>query len=190
MNKTIKKIIAKVGLIICQLIACFAIATADEDNTAIYTAKGKYWDYYHIKFTLTPDNTLLTLKGYYKYGPSKYEFEDGMFQVFIPKNKFPIPAPNCKEYIILRMPGTLDDSPHKEQYVAEKKALFDRIKEMKESGKGQVDVVIQLNESNFGIKVKSKNPLKVEIEGANVFFRDAHGRYIDYVGPLKTYYKK
>jgi len=185
MNKNIKKIMVSTGLVICLLIVCFAIATADEDNAMIYTAKGKYWNYYHIKFTLTPDNTLLTLKDYYKYGPSKYEFADGGFQIFIPKNKFPILAPNCKGYIILRMPGTLDDIPHKEQYIAEKKTLFDRIKEMKESGKGQVDVVVQLNESDFGIKVISKNPLKVEVEGTNVFFRDSHGRYIDYVGDLK-----
>ena len=165
---------------------CLAILLANysfaEDNTQIYTAVGKYGDYYHIKYTLTPENMLLTLKGYYKYGPSVYDFNDGCFQVFIPKNKFPIPAPNSKGYIILRMPSTTSYNPNKDKLIAEKRVLYDRIKEMKESGKGVITVVIELNPV---IVIKNKEPLEVELEGANVFFREAYGKYIDYVGPLK-----
>ncbi|MCG2713761.1 MAG: hypothetical protein L6308_02810 [Candidatus Omnitrophica bacterium] len=163
----------------------FVNAALAQGNAAdVYIAKGKYWDYYHIKFTLTPKNILLVLKGYDKYGPSKYEFEDGMFQVFIPKDKFPISAPNCKEYIILRMLMTIGDL-NKDKFIAEKKVIFNKIKEMKESGKGQVEVIIQLNNSDADIQIKSKDPLALELEGCNVWFRDAHGRYIDYVGELK-----
>lgn len=161
---------------------CVSAALAQDNGADVHIVKGKYWDYYHIKFTLTSENTLLALKSYDKYGPSKYEFEDGMFQVFIPKDKFPIPAPNCKEYIILRMPMTLSDNPSKDKFIAEKRVIFNKIKEMKESGKGQVEVVIQLNDNGEDIKIKSKDPLALELEGCNVWFRDAHGRYIDYVG--------
>jgi hypothetical protein len=180
-----KRVMVIKWLVICVLMASFSISTADANNTVIHIAKGKYWDFYHIKFTLTPENTLLVLEGYDKYGPSEYDFTDGLFQVFIPKDRFPIPAPNCKGYIILRMPMTLDNAPQKGQYVAEKKVLYDKIKEMKKSGKGQVDVVIELNDNESDIKVIAKDPLKVEMKGANVFFRDAHGRYVNYVGDLK-----
>ncbi len=153
------------------------------DDKTIYRSRGKYEDYYHIKFTLTPDNTLLELKGYDKYGISKYEFSDGLFEIFIPKDKFPIPALNCKQYIILRMPMTLGEISQKGKYIAEKKSLFDRIKKMKETKTGNIDVVIELNPY---IIVKNKNPLIVELEGCNVFFREAGGRYIDYVGQMQS----
>lgn len=183
MNKKRLIVVWAISVSIFLALCCGSTALAQGDGADVYITKGKYWDYYHIKFTLTPENTLLMLKGYDKYGPSKYEFEDGMFQVFIPKDKFPIPAPNCKEYIILRMPMTISDS-NKDKFVAEKKVIFDKIKEMKESGKGQVEVVIQLNNSDADIKIKSKDPLALELEGCNVWFREAHGRYIDYVGEL------
>lgn len=153
------------------------------DNKLIYISHGKYEDYYHIKFTLTPDNTLLKLKGYDKYGTSKYEFSDGLFEIFIPKDKFPIPAPNCREYIILRMPMTMDDVSQKEKYIAEKKSLFEKIKNMKEAKSGNIDVVIELNPY---ITVKNKNPLTIELTGSNVFFREAGGCYINYVGQLQS----
>lgn len=183
MNIKIKKIIAIKGLIFVSIILISAIVgNLYAESTKIYTASGKYQDYYHVKFMLTPENTLLALKGYDKYGPSIYEFSDGLFQVFIPKDKFPIPAPNSKGYIILRMPMTITDNPKKDEWIAEKKVLFDKIKEMKESGKGSVEVVVELSSD---VKIMNKDPLVLELEGANVFFRNAHGKYIDYVGALK-----
>jgi hypothetical protein len=172
------------GLII-MLVAFFfltPLALCSDDKT-IHTSRGKYEDYYHIRFTLTPDNTLLELKGYDKYGPSKYEFSDGQFEIFVTKDKFPIPAPKCSGYIILRMSMTLDDVANKEKYIAEKKSLFDRIKKMKETKSGNIDVVIELNPY---IMVKSKEPLIIELTECNVFFRNAGGRYINYVGQLQS----
>jgi len=178
MNKT------QLSFLIIMFVALFflsSLAFCSDDKT-IYTSHGKYEDYYHIKFTLTPDNTLLELNGYDKYGASKYEFSNGLFEIFIPKDKFLIPAPNCREYIILRMPMTMDDVSQKEKFIAEKKYLFDRIKKMKEINSGKIDVVIELNPY---IMVKSKEPLSIELTECNVFFRDAGGRYIDYVGQLQ-----
>jgi hypothetical protein len=80
------------------------------------------------------------------------------------------------------MPMTLGDVTNKEEYIAEKKALFDRIKQMKEAKKGNIDVVIELNPY---IVIKIKEPLSIELTECNVFFRDAGGRYINYVGKLQ-----
>lgn len=171
------------GILICFSLTFFISFALCSDEKTIYTSRGKYEDYYHIKFTLTPDNTLLELKGYNKYGTSKYEFSDGLFEIFIPKDKFPILAPNCREYIILRMPMTMDNVSQKEKFIVEKKALFDRIKKMRETKAGNIDVVIELNPY---IMVKNKNPLTIELTECNVFFRDSGGRYIDYVGQLQS----
>tara|TARA_Y100000031_G_C8083455_1_gene320759 strand:+ start:137 stop:739 length:603 start_codon:yes stop_codon:yes gene_type:complete len=174
------------------LLVSFCAIAADSNSSAdqkIYVSRHKGIDYYHIKYTLTSENIALTLSTYHKYGPSEYFFEYGNFQLFIPKEKFPIPAPNCNTHIILRMPMTMGDvfadkyhTPEEEQYIAEKKAIYDKIKEIKESGKGELDVVVELNPY---VKVKQDEPLEVELEWCNVLFRDAYGQYIDYVGPLK-----
>jgi hypothetical protein len=41
------------------------------------------------------------------------EFDDdwGQFEVFIPKEHFPVAAPNCRKNIILRMPGVSHEDP-------------------------------------------------------------------------------
>ncbi|MDD3295795.1 MAG: hypothetical protein PHU64_00360 [Candidatus Omnitrophica bacterium] len=171
----------------------FANAIASEVNPSakpkIYVSTHRGIDYYHMKYTLTPDNVELTLPTYHKYGPSEYFFEYGNFQLFIPKEKFPISAPNCNTHIILRMPMTMGDvfakryyTSEQERYIAEKRAVYDKIKQIKESGRGELEVVVELNPY---VKVKQEEPLEVELEWCNVFFRDAYGQYIDYVGPLK-----
>jgi hypothetical protein len=159
-------------------------AIAEEVN--IYVAPGKYSDYYHLKFTLTADNV-------YQKPPSERYLPDnrklgsnftvgGQFEVYIPKKQFPIQAPNCKDYILLRMPWTNPDFPNSISFVKEKKILFEKIEAIKRGEIAAVDVVIELNPY---VKVKNMKPLRLELEECNVFFRHASGRYIDYVGPLK-----
>ena len=70
-----------------------------------------------------------------------------------------------------------------DQYISEKQELFTRIKEMVESQRGSVEVTIELNPF---VNILSENPLEIELSGRNIFFRQAHGRYIDYVGTLKS----
>ena len=175
-----------------------------QDNQ-IHTSTTKGMVYYHIKYTLTPENTLLPNdpKAVDEFGLKRnaknyrneildeqsINFkENGQFEIFIPVKKFPF-AYHKSGYVIVRMAQTLVDNeysdhskdPKRYDYVAEKQALYNRIKEMKESGRGSVDVVIELNPY---VRVKSKNPLELELTNRNVFFRTAHGRYIDYVGQL------
>ena len=160
-----------------------------ESANSIVVAAGKCNDYYHVKVTLTPENSELTVSFDERpqttpYIDNKYEFSSwGQFEVFVDRNVFPVPAPHfTKKYLILRMPGTKPGSEKAKKYIEEKRRLFEEIKNMKLSGKGQVEVIVELNPY---INVLSKDPLRVELSGRNIFFRDAHGRYIDYLGPLK-----
>ena len=152
----------------------------------IHIAPGKYSDYYHLKFTLTPENTKLAIPVAQDSGSKnsdEFMFTSwGQFQIFIPKEMFPIEAPNCKQYIILRMPWTNPSVPESDGYIVEKQSLFQQIRRLKTGKNVTTDVIIELNPY---VAVKNKDPLKVELTGCNVFFRHAHGRYIDYLGPLK-----
>lgn len=190
------------GVIILTIIFLFPLYAQDNQ---IYTSETKGVVYYHIKYTLTPENTLLpndpkvvaefglkrNAENYRKeiLDEQSINFKEyGQFEIFIPVEKFPF-THHESGYMIVRMAQTLGDneySTHSKDtkgydYVVEKQALYNRIKEMKESGKGSVDVVIELNPY---VKVKSKNPLELELINRNVFFRSAHGRYIDYAGQL------
>jgi len=63
-----------------------------------------------------------------------------------------------------------------------KKALWQSLQAMYESEKDSVEVVIELNPY---VRVINPVILKLELEYCNVFFRQAFGAYISYVGPLK-----
>ena len=83
--------------------------------------------------------------------------------------------------MILRMPYTSPDTPDADQKIADKRSLFDRIQRMKTDGRGSVEVVIELDK----VVRLAEEPLAVRMNGVNVFFRHAFGRYIDYTGPLR-----
>jgi hypothetical protein len=193
-----KKIILLI-IVLCNLSFLYA------EDTQIHKTTTNGMVYYHIKYILTPENTLLPndpkavaelgLKrdavNYRKeiIDEQSINFKKyGQFEIFIPVEKFPY-ASHKSGYVILRMGQTLVDNkysdhfkdPKRYDYVAEKQALYNRIKAMKESGKGGVEVIIELNPY---IEVKSENPLELELTQRNVSFRTAHGRYIDYVGQL------
>ncbi len=159
-------------------------ASAAEVNVA----PGRYRDYYHVHFRLTPENCELSVpvsERQPKYSESnEYEFsEGGQFEVFVRKADFPIPAPHTdREFLILRMPWTDPEYGEAEQYIAGKRALFDRIHKMKAEAEGTVGVVVQLNPY---VEILNEDPPDVVLTGRNIFFRQAYGKYIDYVGPLK-----
>ena len=155
----------------------------------IHVAHGKYGDYYHVRFTLTPDNCELTVslsERRPRYSDSnEYTFaEGGQFEVFVRKQDFPVPSPHTsRTFLILRMPWTDPSAQHAEKHISAKRVLFDKIKRMKTEGKGTVEVVVELNPY---VTVLNRDPLTVELSGRNIFFRQAHSQYIDYVGPLKS----
>jgi hypothetical protein len=153
----------------------------------IHVAPGVFKDYFHIEFELTPENCELTVPVSERLsiygGSNEYEFAaGGQFEVFIRKDAFPVPAPHTNaDFLILRMPYTDPSAPDAELLIESKYSLFNRIKRMKEDGVGAVTVVIELNPY---MTVLNTDPLMVELSGRNIFFRQAHGRYIDFVGPL------
>ena len=165
-----------------------AAVTAGGGEVDIHVAPGKYNEYYHLRFGLTPDNCELTVpltERRHRYaGNNEYTFaEGGQFEVFVRTSAFPVPAPHTdREFLILRMPWTDPDHPKASRFIARKRKLFDAILAMKTRGEGAVDVVVELNPF---VNVLKKNPLILELSGRNIFFRQAHRQYIDYVGPLK-----
>ncbi|MCF7887676.1 MAG: hypothetical protein K9L76_00200 [Candidatus Omnitrophica bacterium] len=192
--------------IILLIIVLFNISFLHAEDIQIHKTTTNGMVYYHIKYILTPENTLLSndpkvvaalglkrnAENYRKdiLDEQSVNFKKyGQFEIFIPAKRFPCKGSHKSGYIILRMPQTLVDNeysdhskdPKRYDYVAEKQALYNRIKAMKESGEGSVEVIVELNPY---VEVKSKNPLKLELTQPNVFFRTAYGRYIDHVGSL------
>jgi len=156
------------------------------NGVKIYTSTGNYnIKFYHMKFKLTPENTVLPdddrliAKGYSR-NPTNYRsnildekslnFKCGQFEVFIPVDLFPL-SKEKDGFMILRMAQTLACDGRSNEFIKEKQDLFYRIKKMVNSGKGYVEVVVEL-----------PRPRDVH---RNIFFRSARNKYIDYVGQLK-----
>ncbi|MDN3487220.1 MULTISPECIES: hypothetical protein [unclassified Pseudoalteromonas] len=116
---------------------------------------GKYSDYYHMKYELTSGNYSVNSE----YGFSK----GGQFEVFVPKERFPIAAPSCKKDIIIRMPHSGSEK--------RKRALYNELLLSK-----TITVTLELNPY---VKVLKKDPLQVELKYCNVFFRQRAGDYFD-----------
>ena len=179
-----KEFVALVS-IFCLSLTCYPVLASENQ---IHVNPGKYNNYYHISYTLTPENCELKIpisERTPKYTETnEYTFsEGGQFEVFLRKSYFPVHAPHLKgEFIILRMPWTDPDDPDSNQKIEVKRHLFDSIRKMKIIGKGSVLVVLELNPY---IKVVQDDPLKLELSGRNIFFRQSHDSYIDYVGKLK-----
>jgi hypothetical protein len=148
------------------------------NGVPIYHSQGRFLVYRHINLILTPENTILsndpriTKKLGLSRKPQNYRqnildeksenFTSGQFQVYIPVEQFPLAKPK-KGYMILRMPST---SPSNKIFIKEKQDLYLRIVEMIKNNTGSVSVVVEIPDS----------------KPHNLFFRDARGRYVDYVG--------
>ncbi|WP_252179496.1 hypothetical protein [Endozoicomonas sp. 4G] len=116
---------------------------------------GKYSKYYHFQYELRP--------GHYEIN-KKYGFNaGGQFEVFVPKEYFPISAPNCNKNIIIRMPYSKKETT--------KKALYDKLLQNK-------SVTVTL-EANPYVTVIQEKPVKLQLQYCNVFFRQRAGDYYD-----------
>ena len=148
----------------------------------IFHSKGIAKVYRHIVLELTPKNCVLPndpiiinhlglsnrSQNYRKHilDEKSENFKTGQFQVYIPVSMFPL-VQETKGYMFLRMPSTL--SSDNTAFVTEKQELYFRIKKMIQEKKGSVQVVVEIPD---GMR-------------RNIFFRQASGRYIDYVGQYK-----
>jgi hypothetical protein len=152
----------------------------------IHASEGKYTRYYHLLLKLRSQDFELTVpidqrRPRYETD-NRYEFKsNGQFEIFVSKEAFPVPAPKCARYIIVRMPGTNPSTPDITRKLEQKRALFNALKELKSSGADVLDVAIELNPY---VQVVTRDPLQLELTQCNVFFRQAAGAYVDHVGPL------
>lgn len=116
---------------------------------------GKYSDYYHMQYELKAGQ--YSLNANYGFNPG------GQFEVLVPKEYFPIAAPNCNKNIIIRMPYSNQE--------AKKRALYNKL-----LASESVLVTLELNPY---MKVLTKQPLRIELQYCNVFFRHRAGDYFD-----------
>lgn len=75
---------------------------------------------------------------------SRKSFENdwGQFEVLIVKNRFPIPAPNCRSNIILRMPGIAPDAPDRRKQLDIRWYVFQSLLDLKDKKIDQFEVVL------------------------------------------------
>jgi len=175
------------GSIICLLFSTTLLISNiscanSNDGLNISVSKGKYRDYYHIQLDLknTPYTFSKDEKGnlYKDYTQEMLVENGGQFEILMPADQFPVPSPNCSNNIILRMPWTNPAPSKSKAFLSEKYQLFEDLKRKD----GDLIVTIELNPY---VNVISQNPLKLELQNCNVFFRHSKGKYINYVGKIK-----
>ncbi len=133
---------------------------------------GKYSNYYHLKYRLEKDNFNMSMGK----RSSNFSNEDGQFEIFLDKRKFPIKSPQCKSKLVLRMPSTLSSNKYSQQSILEKKKLYEKIDRVFKGEDKEIDVIIELNPY---IKLKSEDPLELELKNCNIFFRTKNNSYFD-----------
>ena len=66
---------------------------------------------------------------------SAFDFDGGQFQVLIPKEHFPVPAPNCKKNVIFRMPWVSHEDPLRSAKLDARWDIFQSLYAVKEGKK-------------------------------------------------------
>jgi len=100
---------------------------------------------------------------------SRSEFDNdswGQFQVLIPKGRFPVPAPNCKKNVILRMPGVAPDDPSRSAKLDARWDLLQSVYAVKEGKKESILVYVA-----SGPYMKTKKDGTRELEYCNAFIK-------------------
>lgn len=152
-------------VILLSTLGCENISATNKPHISVY--HGKHSDYYHIKYTLTKNNFTTANNIDPNY--------NGQFEILLNKNTFPIPANNCKKILTLRMPATLRDSKNRIKSIQTKILLFNKIQSVADGKINSLDVIIELNPY---VIIKSKEPLDLELENCNIFFRTKNNNYI------------
>ena len=145
-------------------------------DAQIVVNEGRYGPFYHLRLELRAD--AIDFKQSDRAARS-----GGQFELRLRQEKFPVPAPNCRGSIILRMPWTSPQSVEAKKKIAAKEDLLKRIWTLEKHPNEALPVVIELNPY---VEVVSHTPLKVQLTQCNVFFRDAYGAYVDETGPVKV----
>src|SRR5262245_8695579 len=141
----------------------------------IVVNEGKYGPYYHLRIELKAE--AIDFKQ-----SDRASRSGGQVELKLRREKFPVPAPNCRGSIILRMPWTSPRAKGANEKIAVKEELLKRIRALETHPNEVLPVVIELNPY---VEVVSRTPLKLQLTQCNVFFRDAYGAYVDAIGPVK-----
>ena len=161
-------------------------SSTERPPATIKVSEGRYAAYYHLMLNLRSPDFVLEVPVEQRpprYGTdNRWEFSpDGQFEIFVRKDAFPVAAPKCSTFVVVRMPSTdptLSDAGGK---VAQKRELFDALAQLKDTEGESLPVAIELNPY---VRVVTRDPLRLELTECNVFFRHARGAYIDHVDPL------
>lgn len=137
------------------IVAGLMVLATDGHTQEITVNPGKYFDYYHMEYQLTAGE--YTVNTQYGFNPG------GQFEIFVPKALFPIPAPNCRKHIIIRMPYSQSED--------KKRALYESLLASETRS-----VILELNPY---VTVVNPEPLQLELQYCNVFFRHRAGDYYD-----------
>ncbi len=93
--------------------------------------------------------------------------DGGQFQVRVPKERFPISAPNCRKHVIVRMPAVLPGAAKWRERVASRWELFQSVLAVKA---GQVSrLEVQLKAGPYQRRDAQGNPV---LEYCNAFFEE------------------
>jgi hypothetical protein len=140
--------------------------------------------YFHLAHTLEMgDFTLIHPDEYFdpKYpdiaGECKFA-SNGSFTLYINKASFPIPAPNCNSrWLKVTMKGG------KQSGVESKHTLWKQIQRVETGELDTIEVIIELNPY---ISIVNNDPLELELDYCNLWFRTAHGEYVAHTESFKA----
>ena len=172
-NKRLRLIVA-IPFLLWLLNASLTHSGASDEQIVIN--QGRYGPYFHLRLELKADAIDFTHS-------DRVASSGGQFELRLHREKFPVPAPNCRGPIILRMPWTSPQSVEAKQKIAVKEDLLKRIWALEKHPDEVLPVVIELNPY---VEVASNKPFKLRLTQCNVFFRDADGAYIDDTGPIRA----
>jgi hypothetical protein len=153
------------------LMAFFASNSSYGVTPKIHTIVNRGTVFQHIEIELSKRNILLPrdIANREQLDETTDNFKYGQFEVFIPAKFLTLPL-HCKGNYIVRMPQTLDGNRAE---IERKQALYYAIRDAKTGRKKAVRVVLEMS--------------RAEGYACNLFFRDdAQGRYVDYVGKIKS----
>jgi hypothetical protein len=101
---------------------------------------------------------------------------NGSFTLYINKASFPVSAPNCNSrWLKVTMKGG------KESGVESKHTLWKQIQRVETGELDTIEVIIELNPY---VSVVNLEPLELELDYCNVWFRTAHGQYTPNLAPV------
>lgn len=154
------------------LIVAAAAAARPSNQPDVTVTPGRYGPYYHMGYDLMA-------------AALDYQYSDrtvrpgGQFEVRLRPSQFPISAPKCRHWIILRMSWTAPTDPGAPEKIAAKEQLLRRIQALRHAPHDVLPVTLELNPY---VKVVERFPLRLQLTECNVFFRHSRGGYVNSTG--------